>query len=530
MDDAYRDFLDNSAKRKELQGLLLEAGLIKKIHLFNIDALIEPKWDNVQEKPSTFPPSDHEHDNYFSMDGSPIDDEYAKFTIHGLIGRTYAEVLEDLSGEADAAFDWNGQDLSRIGYIDFDEIADPGAPAASDVRLFAINSHIVSIDEDDVWHDLSAGAKGVSSCVHETITVTDADGLNITWSAGKIFDANITGGDQIINIAAQPANQGCTASSLNYLFFDRSAGVLVLNTAGPDYTDGDFSVAHIFTTHDDILDIFYRPICHQSLYKIKHVLRAAFPVVVASGLVISEHASGGAFDVDQSAGSFTYRGFEVIVGSLLASTTANVLYRWFHNASNEWEVDTNTQIDADNYDDVDDSSGIIGNTDGSYYRSAFYTCGNHIHWVYPQQGYANLNLALKGVDPTPPSALEKLPKTTVLILKGDAAALPAVGSDQWIDARPVLGVSSGGATITDHGLLGGLTDDDHTQYILHSLAAAANDFLVASGNDVIVKKTLAQTGEILEADINHDNLVGFVAGEHFLAEDENNILAGEAFS
>jgi len=50
----------------------------------------------------------------------------------------------------------------------------------------------------------------------------------------------------------------------------------------------------------------------------------------------------------------------------------------------------------------------------------------------------------------------------------------------------------------DHGAgLTGLTGDDHTQYILHSLADAANDFLVASAADTFVKKTLAQTLTIL---------------------------------
>ncbi len=50
----------------------------------------------------------------------------------------------------------------------------------------------------------------------------------------------------------------------------------------------------------------------------------------------------------------------------------------------------------------------------------------------------------------------------------------------------------------DHGLaLTGLTDDDHTQYIKHSLADAANDFLVASGADAFAKQTLAATKVIL---------------------------------
>lgn len=49
----------------------------------------------------------------------------------------------------------------------------------------------------------------------------------------------------------------------------------------------------------------------------------------------------------------------------------------------------------------------------------------------------------------------------------------------------------------DHGGLGGLTDDDHTQYVKHALATAASDFLVASGSATIVKKTLAETKVIL---------------------------------
>jgi len=68
----------------------------------------------------------------------------------------------------------------------------------------------------------------------------------------------------------------------------------------------------------------------------------------------------------------------------------------------------------------------------------------------------------------------------------------------------------------DHGSIAGLDDNDHTQYILHSLAAAANDFIVASGANTFVKKTLAETGAILEADISHDNLVDYDAAEHFI--------------
>ncbi|KKM26006.1 hypothetical protein LCGC14_1589210 [marine sediment metagenome] len=48
---------------------------------------------------------------------SATDDDYAKFTAAGLEGRSFAEVLADLSGQATAAFSWNGQNLTETGTI-----------------------------------------------------------------------------------------------------------------------------------------------------------------------------------------------------------------------------------------------------------------------------------------------------------------------------------------------------------------------------------------------------------------------------
>jgi len=56
-------------------------------------------------------------------------------------------------------------------------------------------------------------------------------------------------------------------------------------------------------------------------------------------------------------------------------------------------------------------------------------------------------------------------------------------SGKWINGTNPAGV-------TDHGLLTGLADDDHTQYIKHSLATAANDVLMASGAGAFIKKTI----------------------------------------
>jgi len=370
-------------------------------------------------------------------------------------------------------------------YTDMVNTADPGVPGAGYVRFFANNDHLIGLSSDDSWHDLSAGARGISSCIHEMITVTDAGGLNITWSAGEIFDAEITGGSQIVEIPAQPVNQACAASELNYLFYDHSTKALVLDTIGPDYTDGDFSIAHILTLHNDILGILQRPVCYESIQKIRHVLKEAFPAVISSGMLISEHAGANAFDVDQSPGSFAYGGFEVIPGDAIDSTVKNII-RWYHNAADAWETDTNSQIDAANWDDPTDGAVPQANTANKYYRSTFYSCGDHIHWVYPQVEYDNLNAALVGTDPTPPAALEHLPKTTTVVLKGNAAAFPASGSDQWIDVRPMLGVNGGNGVISSHANLSTLawTSCGHS--------GTANRYIGFDGAGAAQERTYAQ--------------------------------------
>lgn len=67
----------------------------------------------------------------------------------------------------------------------------------------------------------------------------------------------------------------------------------------------------------------------------------------------------------------------------------------------------------------------------------------------------------------------------------------ATGAAVWRQIYPAS------AAVIDHGGLAGLSDDDHTQYIKHALATAANDFLVASGAGAYAKKTLAETQAIL---------------------------------
>jgi len=125
--------------------------------------------------------------------------------------------------------------------------------------------------------------------------------------------------------------------------------------------------------------------------------------------------------------------------------------------------------------------------------------------------------------------------------KANLAAEPQLISETLISSTSSIGLSVADSTTVDltltggllsadviqagldHGSIGGLTDDDHTQYIRHNLSTAANDFLVGSGSNTYIKKTLAETGAILEGDIAHDNLQSITgtAGQYNHPTDAN---------
>ena len=85
-----------------------------------------------------------------------------------------------------------------------------------------------------------------------------------------------------------------------------------------------------------------------------------------------------------------------------------------------------------------------------------------------------------------------------LVENADVKATAAIVESK-LAFDPVAGHAHTGADSkkVDHGNLEGLLDDDHTQYIKHSLATAISDFLVASGAGVFIKKTLAEVRTIL---------------------------------
>lgn len=153
-----------------------------------------------------------------------------------------------------------------------------------------------------------------------------------------------------------------------------------------------------------------------------------------------------------------------------------------------------------------DDSTVINNTqywDAAGHALATLTTNKYgCHWVYLHpddehvyvvMGTTNNKLAEAQLTPAPTDTPIEISDFAVLlgciIIEKDATAFATI--------QMVTDYFFTGTAVADHGALEGLDDDDHIQYILHSLADAENDFLVASEADTFVKKTLAETLAIL---------------------------------
>ncbi|KKN10425.1 hypothetical protein LCGC14_1036690 [marine sediment metagenome] len=181
-----------------------------------------------------------------------------------------------------------------------------------------------------------------------------------------------------------------------------------------------------------------------------------------------------------------------------------ILYR--DNVDGTWKEDTASTLPykvtgtgrlAYNNDDGDGTFSQIEVADNKFMSITLVVTHD---WQYPvkmiqgQNEYTDKKTAVQealseilsfGTLPTPEiTFLYRLVMNTKDTLGGTKKA-------KIVDVTDLRGslVTGSTAVAVDHGVLSGLADPDHNQYILHSLADAANDFLVASGNDAFAKQT-----------------------------------------
>ena len=293
----------------------------------------------------------------------------------------------------------------------------------------------------------------INAGVLKEILITDDGGTDVSWGTGEVYT---TTGD-IINISSGSAT--VTDNTVEYLVWTTGSTV-ALQANRADIHSGEIEVGHVHTSAGDILNIHQAVVIGEIMSSVTDALAHMFPIIVTEGLVVSEHAGDDAFDLECTSGSYSHDGHDThsVPGF---DSTVTPIHRHYH-VSGVPTTDTNSQIDAAFWDNGTDKTAVNAS---KFYKHLVLVDSNMIHYVYPDVEYGTVAAAITGPLPTIPGGLEHTPTIMAIVLRGSDTALPAAGSDQWIDERITLTTAPAG-TISDHGNLTGLSDDDHTQYLL----------------------------------------------------------------
>jgi hypothetical protein len=209
-------------------------------------------------------------DSLVQVDGSGVAaNDFAKFTANGVEGRSYAEVLADLSGQAAAAFSLNSQKITNLavptaaadaatkGYVD---AAIEGLDVKESVRLastanvagsyssgvltlssggvLAIDGGNVALSDRVLLKDQGGGASHVQNGIYTCTTAGEAaSGTDPnTGSAYTGGDAQFGSSSSISNITMTAATLSSSSSSVSYASYTGSAytppanGVVIFTT------------------------------------------------------------------------------------------------------------------------------------------------------------------------------------------------------------------------------------------------------------------------------------------------------------
>jgi len=382
----------------------------------------------------------------------------------------------------------DGGDFVTLNTIQ--DIRTTAEPVFKDLSLtdFASGNETITEILDDTLH----------GDVLDAIVVSDDGVLNISWTAGELWDHTAK---DVVDTDLNAGPVALTDHMINYLWWDRSGGgtALTANTTIPDLSDDDVFVAQINCAGGDIHEINEVPIYSMQIPTLIAAFRDIFPSIVTSGLIVSEHAGGGAWDVDQTQGTYYLAAYgkEDIAAQ---DSTVDQMSRWWQSAAGQsTEVAGQTAIDNAQWNT---GNALVGVNAAKWYRSMFFVDDDGINWVYPTAQYNTAAQAIAGADPILPYGLQDHPKVMALVLRGNAAALPASGSNQWIDIRPTLG-GTGGGTVTHHDQLANLDWASAGHNINTSVNMEGNTLMGDSGvgGDLNLQSTSDATrGDVISID------------------------------
>ncbi|MHA1944426.1 MAG: hypothetical protein ACW96M_08525, partial [Candidatus Thorarchaeota archaeon] len=183
--------------------------------------------------------------------------------------------------------------------------------------------------------------------VFEPPTISEEGGLNIQWSAGSVYHSADT---EVHYFDARETNYALTDDAVNYLY-SIGTSTLQVSTTKPDPDSDEIEIAHVDVADGIIFGVHIESGIGEALSKTLQSLENAFPVIVTSGLIVSEDTDAtNALDVAQTAGNYIEDMHELISTSQILSRNTPMRRWWKDGAGTDYTSDTNAEIDTTQYD------------------------------------------------------------------------------------------------------------------------------------------------------------------------------------
>jgi hypothetical protein len=303
-------------------------------------------------------------------------------------------------------------------------------------------------------------------------------GLDVDVDSGTGLIVRNGSDEDVVDVLWSADTLTLTANSTNYIFINATTLLLASSTSAP--SESAIELAVVITDGTDVRfihDVRNVRRHHQSSMQDYLLITRKFALEV--GLAVSQGSTATKIDVDS--GSY-FRGILPI--SFGGSTDAGFSY--FYDSNGATEV-VSTDLDTANYD----SSGTLTAMTAGFFRadSVILTSDGRISVVYGTAEYAVQADAEEASFANIPTFIEESGFKLANVIVEEA-----VGAVSFIDFRPTPGIpgsgGGGGGGTSDHGLLSGLGDDDHTIYLLTSGSRAMGGDLDMGSNNIVTVGTV----------------------------------------
>lgn len=319
------------------------------------------------------------------------------------------------------------------------------------------------------------------------ITVSSGLTINVSATVGYTSSSEVYATQKLEKISANADTLALPANSNVYVYYT-SSGVLSYNVTQPN-SRTNVLLGRVVTNATDVVYIEKGELdSHHWGNYVDSFLREALGAIFASGGIVTENGTTPR-QLDINSGVYYY-GEHRLTFSGATPISFNAYYR---NGSGGYSVQAPASTVSNSL--YDDGSGTLASVTNNYYVKHLLvgikeqTGNQKFILIYGDSEWSSLEGANSANLPASPEFIKNtFVRLASIVVKQGTNAIQNI-----IDERPRVGFSPSAvsaAIVSDHGGLSGLTDDDHTQYLLTNGGRSLTGNLDLGNNAIVSVSTL----------------------------------------